>query len=107
AVTGDDLDDLLEDVALEALGLEDLADLLALAFGVAVDFDFFGAAGPLGLLGLSAGAEEVGGGHGEAVGDEVGDTHDQYDGGAEAGAGGGADDGEGGDRAVDAAVDEV
>src|SRR5690606_8598682 len=40
AVAGDDLDDLFEDVAIEALGLEDLADFLALAFRVGVDFDF-------------------------------------------------------------------
>ena len=64
----DDLDDLFEGFAFEAFGGEDLADFFAFAFGVEGDLGFFFAAGAIGGLVFGAGAEEVSGGHGEAVG---------------------------------------
>ena len=56
---------------------------------------------------LSLGAGEIGGGHGESVGEQVGDAEDDHHGRGKAGADNARHDGEGGDRAVDAAIDPV
>ena len=75
--------------------------------GTTLDVQLLLAAGAFALLALRARAEEVAGGHAEAVGDQVGAAEDDHDRLVEAGALHARDDRERRDRPVDGAVDEV
>ena len=71
------LDGAVQRLALEALGLKDLPDLLALAFGRDLDMPLLHVAHMLIFLDLGLGAGIVGGGHGEAVGEQIGHAEDE------------------------------
>ena len=104
---GDDVDDGVQRLALEALGLEDLPDLLALSFRRDPNVPLLHAAHLLIFLDLGLGAGEIGGRHRKTVGDEIGGAEDQKRPGREIGADHAGNHGEGGHRAVDAAIDPV
>ena len=71
------IDGAVERVASEALGMEDLADLLALAFRRELDMPLFHTAHLLIFFDLGPGAGIVGGGHREAIGEQIGGAQDQ------------------------------
>ena len=100
---GDDVDRGFQRVALEALGLEDLPDLLTLTLGVELNMALFHAARLLVFVDFGLGARIVGGGHGKSVGKEVARAEDQHHAGRQIGADHAGHDGE----AVDAAIDPV
>ena len=106
-LAGDHIDGAVERLALEALGMEDLADLLALAFRRELDMPLLHAAHLLIFLDLGLGAGIVGGGHREAVGEQIGGAQDQQGLGRKLGADDAGHHREGGHRAVDAAIDPV
>ena len=107
ALLGDDLHGAVERFALEALGLKDLTDLLALAFGRNLDVALLHVAHMLVFLDLGSGAGEIGGGHGEAVGKKIGHAENEQRLGGKRRSGHACDHGEGGHGAVDAAIDPV
>ena len=107
SLLGDDLHRAVERFALEALGLKDLTDLLALAFGRNLDVALLHVAHMLVFLDLGPGAGEIGGGHGEAVGEKIGHAENEQGLGGKRCAGHACDHGEGGHGAVDPAIDPV
>ena len=107
ALLGDHLHGAVERFALEALGLEDLTDLLALALGGNLDVALLHVAHMLVFLDLGSGAGEIGGGHGEAVGKKIGHAENEQRLGGKRRSGHACDHGEGGHGAVDAAIDPV
>ena len=107
ARAGDDIDGAVERLAREALGLEDLPDLLALAFGRKLDMPLLHPAHLLVFLDLGLGPGIVGGGHGEAVGEQIGGAEDEQGLGGKLRADHPCHHGEGGHRAVDTAIDPI
>ena len=106
ALGRDHVDGAVERRALETLGMEDLADLLALAFG-SERMPFLHVAHLRIFLDLGLGAGIVGGGHREAIGEQIGGAQDQQGLGRKLGAGDAGHHRKGGHRAVDAAIDPV
>ena len=104
---GDDADGTLQRLAFEALGLKDLPNFLALAFGRDLDMALLHVAHMLIFFDLGLGAGVIGGGHGEAVGEEIGHAKNEQGFGGKRRSDHAGDHGEGGHRAVDAAIDPI
>jgi hypothetical protein len=97
----------VERLAPEALGMEDLADFLALAFRRKLDMPLLHAAHLLIFFDLGLGAGIIGGGHREAIGEQIGGAQDQQGLGRKLSAGDTGHHRKSGHRAVDAAIHPV
>ena len=104
---GDDADGILQRLALEALGLEDLPNFLTLSFGRYFDVALLHVAHMLIFLDLGPGARIVRGRHGEAVGEDIGHAENEQGLGGKRRSDHAGDHGEGGHRAVDAAINPI
>ena len=104
---GDDADGILQRLALEALGLEDLANFLTLSFGRYFDVALLHVAHMLIFFDLGPGAQIIRGRHGEAVGEDIGHAKNEQGFGGKRRSDHAGDHGEGGYRAVDAAINPI